>query len=561
VLDTLARKLGLETDSKIFFSAAGLMILFLVILVAFTDQTGEVFTEGRSWIVENLGWLFIMGVSIWLAFLLWVAVSRYGNIRLGGNEAKPDYGNVSWFTMLFAGGIGTVLMFWGVAEPISHFANPPQGGVEPHSVEAAQDAMSFSLYHLGLHTWTIFTLPGLAFAYFIYRHELPLRVSSVFYPFLKERIHGPIGKTIDVFAILGTLFGVAVSIGLGTSQINAGLSELTGVADSVPVKVAIITVLTAVAVGSIVSGLDKGVKRLSNLNIGMAVGLMVFVFIAGSTVFLARGIIETFGLYVSNIVPLSFWNDTLATYTQEEGWGWQGGWTVFYWAWTVTWSPFIGIFVARISRGRTIREFVMGVLFAPSLFTLVWFAVFGWSAMEIDGIDGTGGVMSEAVAESVPLALFTFLENFPATTLMQGLSVVIVAIFFATSSDSASLVVDMLCTGSSDSGPVRQRMFWGISEGALAASLIILAGDAGLEALQEVITVIGLPIFLMVFAMMFSLMRGLQSETLASPAGRAALPQTDPTPLTDLGRARRAEPEPRPAPPKEGSSTEPQEPT
>jgi choline/glycine/proline betaine transport protein len=541
VLDTLARKLGLETDSRIFFSAAGLMIVFLVVLVAFTDQTGEVFTDGRAWIVENLGWLFIMGVSIWLAFLLWVAVSRYGNIRLGGNAAKPDYSNISWFTMLFAGGIGTVLMFWGVAEPISHFASPPQGGVEPHSVQAAQDAMSFSLYHLGLHTWTIFTLPGLAFAYFIYRHELPLRVSSVFYPFLKERIHGPIGKTIDVFAILGTLFGVAVSIGLGTSQINAGLSELTGVADSVPVKVAIITVLTAVAVGSIVSGLDKGVKRLSNLNIGMAVGLMVFIFITGSTVFLARGIIETFGLYISNIVPLSFWNDTLATYTQEEGWGWQGGWTVFYWAWTVTWSPFIGIFVARISRGRTIREFVMGVLFAPSLFTLVWFAVFGWSAMEIDGIGGDGGVMSDAVAESVPLALFAFLENFPATTLMQGLSVVIVAIFFATSSDSASLVVDMLCTGDADPGPVRQRVFWGVSEGALAASLIILAGDAGLEALQEVITVIGLPIFLMVFAMMFALIRGLQSETLASPAGRAALPQTDPAPL-DGEKARRQPP-------------------
>ncbi len=374
--------------------------------------------------------------------------------------------------------------------------------------------MAFSLYHLGLHTWTIFALPGLAFAYFIYRYNLPLRVSSVFYPFLGEKIHGPIGRTIDIFAILGTLFGVAVSIGLGTSQINAGLRELTGIPDSTAVKVGIIAVLTAVAVSSIVAGLDKGVKLLSNINIGLAVGLMAFVFLAGSTVFLSRAVIETVGIYVSQIVPLSFWNDTLATYTTEDGWGWQGGWTVFYWAWTVTWSPFIGIFVARISKGRTIREFVLGVLFAPSIFTLVWFAIFGWSAMEIDGIGGDGGVMSEAVSESIPLALFTFLESFPATTLLQGLSVVIVAIFFATSSDSASLVVDMLCTGSTDSGPVRQRVFWGVSEGALAASLILLAGDDGLAALQQEITVVGLPIFIMVFAMVFALMKGLKSEAV-----------------------------------------------
>ncbi|MCC5947829.1 MAG: BCCT family transporter [Nitriliruptoraceae bacterium] len=510
----LADRLGLETNPTIFFWSAGLMVAFLVILVSFPETTGEVFDQGRAWIVENLGWFFILGVSVWLGFLLWVGASRYGNIRLGGQDARPAYSNVSWFTMLFAGGIGTVLMFWGVAEPISHFANPPRAEVAAYSAQAAEQAMGFSLYHLGLHTWTIFALPGLAFAYFIYRHDLPLRVSSVFYPFLGDRIHGPIGKTIDIFAILGTLFGVAVSIGLGTSQINAGLTELFGVPDNTTAKVTIIAVLTAVAVVSIVAGLDKGVKRLSNLNIGMAVGLMVFVFLAGSTVFLARAIIETVGIYVSQIVPLAFWNDTLASYTTEDGWGWQGGWTVFYWAWTVTWSPFIGIFVARISKGRTIREFVMGVLFAPSAFTLVWFAVFGWSAMDIDGIGGDGGVMVEAVGESIPLAMFTFFENFPLTTLMQGLAVVIVAIFFATSSDSASLVVDMLCTGSGDPGPARQRVFWGVSEGALAASLIVLAGDAGLEALQQVITVVGLPIFIMVFAMIFALMKGLRTELL-----------------------------------------------
>lgn len=524
MLNNLANKLGLRTDPTIFFTSAGIMVLFLVALLIAPDAIGSAFGAGREWVVTNLGWFFILGVTSWVAFLLWVAISRYGAIRLGGNDAKPAYSNISWFTMLFAGGIGTVLMFWGVAEPISHFSTPPRPGVEPFSVEAADDAMSFSIYHLGLHTWAIFAMPGLAFAYFIYRYDLPMRFSSVFYPLLGERIYGPVGKTLDIFAILGTLFGVAVSIGLGTQQINAGLTELFGVPDAVFTKVVIIAVLTAVAVGSIVAGLDSGVKRLSNINIGMAVGLLVFVLLTGSTVFLLRAVVETFGLYITNLLPMAFWNDTLARYasTDGSGWGWQGSWTVFYWAWTVTWSPFIGIFVARISRGRTIREFVLGVLFAPSMFTLVWFAIFGWSAMEIDGIGAAAreamgdqaGVLSAAVAESIPLAMFAFFDNFPAATLIQGLAVVIVAIFFATSSDSASLVVDMLCTGSADPGPWHQRVFWGVSEGMLAAMLIVLAGDAGLTALQEVITVVGLPMFILVFVMMLSLLRGLSHEDL-----------------------------------------------
>ncbi len=520
----MARRLGLRTQPEIFFISAGLMVAFLLVLVTFPEPVRDTFTLGREWIVQNLGWFFILGVSTWLFFLLWVAMSRYGNIRLGGNDAKPTYSNISWFTMLFAGGIGTVLMFWGVAEPIFHFSEPPRAGVDAYSAAAAQDAMAFSIYHLGLHTWAIFALPGLALAYFIYRYNLPMRVSSVFYPFLGERIHGPIGRTIDIFAVVGTLFGVAVSIGLGTLQINAGLNQLFGIADSTATRVVIITVLTLVAVASIVAGLDKGVKRLSNLNIGMAVGLLVFVLLAGSTVFLLRSVIETVGIYLSNIVPLAFWNDTMATFTTEGGWGWQGSWTVFYWAWTVTWSPFIGLFVARISRGRTIREFVLGVLFAPSVFTLVWFSIFGWSAMNIEGIGGSGGAITEAVGAGPEFAMFTFFESFPFTTLVQGLAVLIVAIFFATSSDSASLVIDLLCTGDEEPGPVRQRVFWGASEGVLAASLIVLAGEAGLEALQQVITVLGLPIFILVFAMMFSLLKGLSSERFVPGPPRPVTP-------------------------------------
>lgn len=535
MMEKLARKLGLKTDPTIFFVSAGIMVVFLITLLLIPEAIEKAFGAGRLWIVTNLGWFFIFGVTSWVVFLLWVAMSRYGAIRLGGNDAKPDYGNISWFTMLFAGGIGTVLMFWGVAEPVSHFSNPPRPDVDAFTVAAADDAIGFAIYHLGLHTWAIFTLPGLAFAYFIYRYNLPMRYSSVFYPLIGDRIYGPLGKTLDVFAVLGTLFGVAVSIGLGTQQINAGLNELFDIPDAVMPKVIIIALLTTVAVGSIVAGLDAGVKLLSNVNIAMAVGLMLFVLFTGSTVFLLRATIETFGLYISSIVPMAFWNDTLAQYQQESGgWGWQGDWTVFYWAWTVTWSPFIGIFVARISRGRTIREFVLGVLFAPSIFTLVWFSIFGWSAMEIDGIGADAraalgeqaGALSAAVADSVPLAMFAFFDHFPFATIIQGLAVLIVAIFFATSSDSASLVVDMLCTGTPDPGPVRQRLFWGISEGVLAAMLIVLAGDTGLLALQQVITVIGLPIFILAFIMMIGLYRGLRQEDVQK-ATVGELPRTE----------------------------------
>ncbi len=436
--------------------------------------------------------------------------------------------------MLFAGGIGTVLMFWGVAEPIFHFSSPPLKDVEPHSVEAAREAIGFSLYHLGLHTWTIFALPGLAFAYFIYRYDLPVRVSSVFYPLLKDKIHGPIGKTIDIFAILGTLFGVAVSIGLGyLADQRRPHRAVRGRRQH-----------------ALQAGHHRGAHRGRRLldRRGPRQGREAAVehqhrhghgaddLRAGDRldrVPAPRHHRDDRHLHLQPRAA-GLLERHLAEYTTRDGeWGWQGSWTVFYWAWTVTWSPFIGIFVARISRGRTIREFVFGVLFAPSLFTLVWFAIFGWSAMQIDGIGEMAraalgeqaGQMSAAVAESVPLAMFAFFEHFPATQLIQGLAVLIVAIFFATSSDSASLVIDMLCTGDAEPGPVRQRVFWGVSEGAVAAMLIVLAGDAGLAALQQVITVIGLPIFILVFMMVAAMIVGLAAEARETTAPQSrALP-------------------------------------
>ncbi|GAA3731789.1 choline/carnitine/betaine transport [Spinactinospora alkalitolerans] len=508
----LLNRLGFRADPAIFSVAVALTVLFVSASILFTDTMDALFGAVADWIIRSLGWFYILGVTTFLIFLVWIGVSRYGRVRLGGEDDRPEYNNLTWFAMLFAAGIGTILMFWGVAEPISHFAVPPQGNVEPQSVEAANQAMGYTFYHFGLHTWTIFCLPALCFGYFSYRRGLPLRVSSIFQPFLGERINGPIGRAIDTLAVIGTLFGVAVSLGLGTLQINSGLASLFGVDVSKPVQVLLITVITVIATISVALGLDKGIKWLSNINIAMAVGLLLFILVTGSTLYLVRGTIEMIGVYLNWLIPLSFWNDTFGDT------GWQGSWTVFYWAWTITWSPFVGIFIARISKGRTIREFVLGVLGLPTAFTIVWFSVFGLSAINIE-MDGAGGLVQEVAVEGdIPSALFAFLANFPFTTAVATLAVVIVAVFFITSSDSASFVVDMLASGRQGETPVRQRVFWAVTEGVVAATLIAATGQSGLAALQDVAIVIGLPFFVMGFLMMAALLRSLRSEAVPPAA-------------------------------------------
>ncbi len=505
MLEKLSRMLGLKTDPIIFFVSAVLTITFVVCAIAFTDTVDAVFGTSSNWILTNLGWFYILGVTTFLIFLIWIATSRFGKVRLGPSDSKPEYSDLTWFCMLFAAGIGSILMFWGVAEPISHFAEPPQQNADPESVEAAQEAMGFTLYHFGLHTWTIFTLPALAFGYFVYRKGLPFRVSSIFYPFIGERIYGGIGRAIDIFAVLGTLFGVAVTIGLGTMQMNSGLNTLFGVEENRLNQVILIAIVTSIAVTSVASGLDVGIKWLSQINILLAVALLLFIFLAGSSLFLARGIIETTGVYLEWLVPLAFWNDTFGDS------GWQGSWTVFYWAWTITWSPFVGIFIARISKGRTIRGFVLGVLGLPTIFSIVWFSVFGLSAFEIELNRGGGLVEEVVVQEDIPGALFAFLEHYPWPAFVSAMAILIVIIFFTTSADSASLVVDMLCSGWQVS-PTRQRIFWGITQGVVAATVLTATGLGGLEALQQTIIVVGLPFFVIGFFMMAALVISLQKE-------------------------------------------------
>lgn len=501
MLERLQHRLGLQTIPGVFFTSAGVAALFVVLAIPFDQAVADSFGQLTGWVARNLGWFYILAVSSLLIFLLGLAVSRYGSIRLGADDSRPDYSNLTWFTMLFAAGIGTILMFWGVAEPVSHFASPPFDGVESHSEQAATDAMTIALYHFGLHTWTIFAMPGLAIGYFAYRHNLPMRISSLFYPILGERTFGPWGWAVDVIAVLGTLFGVATSLGLGTLQLNSGLNYLFGVPSTGWVQVLLITVIASIAATSVALGLDKGVRRLSQLNILLAIVLLVFVLAVGPTVFIAEGMVQSVGDYFDALPWLAFWTETF----RETDW--QRNWTLFYWAWTISWAPYVGIFIARISRGRTIREFVAGVLFAPTAFTLVWFGIFGLSAINVE-MNGEVA-LAEQVQQDPSVAVFAFLEAFPLAEVASALSVVIIVIFFTTSSDSASLVIDMLTRRDNQPSLIRQRIFWAAAQGIIAATLL-LAG--GLDALQNVITSLGLPFCILLIFMAVSLYRALHAD-------------------------------------------------
>ncbi|ROR74034.1 BCCT family transporter [Bogoriella caseilytica] len=511
MLDRLHDALGLRTSPRIYFGALAIIVIFVAGTIAFTEPVDSAFAGASGWLLTNMGWFYIFGVTAFLVFLTYLAVSRFGRVKLGPEGEGPEHSGRTWFGMLFAAGIGTILMFWGVAEPINHFANPPMGDVEGGSPEAIREALGVTFYHFGLHTWTIFCLPALAFAYFMYKRNLPPRVSSVFHPILGDRIHGPLGAAIDVAAIVGTMFGVAVSVGLGTLQINSGLSSLWGIDESRLVQVLLIAAVTLIALISVAVGLNKGIKRLSNINIIAAVALMVFVLVTGPTLLLLKGTIEGVGGYLGMLPELAFWNDTLADS------GWQNDWTVFYWAWTISWSPFVGIFIARISRGRTIRQFVVGVLAIPVTFSMIWYGIFGWAAFDIE-LNAPGTLIEPVVDDDDPAsALFVFLESFPVAPAVSAVAILIVIIFFTTSVDSSALVMDMISNGHEEKAPTRQRLAWGVGVGAVAATLLGATGEGGLSALQQVIIVVGLPFFALGYFMMYSLLRALKEDAGERP--------------------------------------------
>jgi choline/glycine/proline betaine transport protein len=491
---------GSQINKPVFFGSALLILAFVLFGAMTPNVAGDVFGEIQSWIVSRFGWFYLLAVAIFLIFSIGLAVSSYGSIKLGPDHSEPDYSYKSWFAMLFSAGMGIGLLFFGVAEPIMHFTSPPVG--DAGTVQAAREAMSITFFHWGLHAWAIYAVVGLALAYFGFRHDLPLTIRSALYPLIGEKIHGPIGHIVDIFAVLGTMFGIATSLGLGVMQVNAGLTFLFGVPESLGVQIALIAGITLLATGSVVAGLNAGIKRLSELNLILAAVLLLFVALAGPTLFLLSTMVQNTGFYLSEVV-----NKTFNLFAYDPN-GWIGGWTLFYWGWWIAWSPFVGMFIARVSRGRTIREFILGVLFVPVGFTFMWMSFFGGTAMHFE-LTGQAGAIADAVANNVPTALFTMLEQLPFGGLTSGIATILVITFFVTSSDSGSLVIDTITSGGHPNPPVWQRIFWALTEGVVAAVLLIAGG---LTALQTASIASALPFTVIMLVICYGLYKGLRME-------------------------------------------------
>ncbi len=475
--------------------------LLIIGTVSNPEAAGNLFSSMLGWITQTFGWFYMLAVAIFLIFILVVGFSSWGNIRLGSDHAEPEYSFPAWFAMLFSAGYGIALLFFGVAEPVLHYSTPPAGAAE--TVPAAKEAMQIAYFHWGLHIWGIYGLMGLVLAYFAYRHGLPLSVRSALYPLIGDRIHGWAGHIVDTFAVLGTMFGLATTLGLSVSQINAGINYLwPAIPVSTTVQVIAIAVITLAATASVVAGMDKGIKNLSMLNMGLAVFLMAVVFAVGPSVHILNTLLQNTGAYLGGVVERTF---NMQAYTHSD---WIGNWTLFIFAWTIAWAPFVGLFIAKISRGRTIRQFVFGVLAVPTLFTFLWFAIFGDTALHLIMEQGKEALIGE-VQSNHAVALFEFYDRLPMSFFLSIITVFLIITFFVTSSDSGSLVVDSLASGGLLETPVWQRVFWAFLEGGIAAALL-LAG--GLSALQTMTIVSALPFGIIMLLAVAGLWRALVIE-------------------------------------------------
>jgi choline/glycine/proline betaine transport protein len=489
-----------QLNKKVFAGASSIIIALLLYTVALPKQAQSFFTLIQAGIVDNGSWFYVLTVAFIFFFVIFLGVSRYGDIRLGPDHSTPDYSLVTWLSMLFAAGMGIGLMFFGVAEPLMHYLSPPTA--ETGTVAAVKEAMKMTFFHWGLHAWAIYTIVALVLAYFSYRHNLPLTLRSALYPLIGEKIYKWPGDLVDIFAVVSTVFGVATSLGLGASQVNAGFSYLFGLDVSTTNQIIIMCVITGLAVISVATGLDKGIKILSETNMFLAVTLLILIFVLGPTVFLLQAYLQNVGDYLADIVHNTF---NLFAYKKTD---WIGGWTIFYWGWWLAWAPFVGLFIARISRGRTIRQFIIGVMLIPTVFTLLWMTIFGNSA--IDLVHNQGVVaLGEMVSQDSSVALFVFLENFPLSTLLSGFSVLMIVIFFVTSCDSGAMVVDMLCSHGKNNTPLWQRVYWAVGIGVVAA-VLLLAG--GLNALQTMTIASALPFTIVLLLAIIGLIKALRVE-------------------------------------------------
>lgn len=488
-----------DVDPPVFWISSLVIVLFILITLLVGEPMEQVFAAMQDSVSENGRWFFVLAVNLFLVFSLAMAFGKFGDIRLGGQSSEPEFSRAAWFSMLFSAGMGIGILFWSVGEPVLHYVSPPMG--TGSTVLSAQKSMQYTFLHWGFHAWGIYAVVGMSLAFFTFNKKLPLTISSVFHPLIGERVHGGMGKAINILAVVATLFGLATSLGLGVQQVSAGLNHLTGLPDNITVQVFLITGITLAATASVVAGLSAGVKRLSQLNIIIGAVFLAFIIFVGPTLFILGSFVQNTGAYLQNFFELSFWTET---YLQSD---WQKSWTVFYWAWWISWSPFVGMFIARISRGRTIREFVLGVLIVPTLITFLWLSSFGGSALYIE-LNGIAD-LATAVQSNVATSLFVLLEQFPLGVATSIVGILLVTSFFVTSSDSGSLVIDSLTAGGKLDAPVPQRVFWALTEGAVAAVLLI---GGGLGALQTAAIISGLPFALILLIMTVSLVKGLGEE-------------------------------------------------
>lgn len=482
-----------------------IIILFVLWGILFPSNLADTSSSLLSITTEKFGWFYLITAFIILLFSIFLAFSKYGKIKLGKEEDEPKYSYLSWFAMLFSAGMGIGLVFWGVAEPLQHYINPPMG-LESGTVESARMAMRYSFFHWGFHPWAIYTLIGLCLAYFNFRKGSKGLISSTFIPLLKGKVNGPIGKTIDILAIIATAFGVATSLGLGALQVNGGLHEVFNVPNNVNIQIIIIAVVTVLYLISATTGLDKGIKILSNTNIIVAFGLMLFVLFVGPTSFIFDTFTATLGDYLQNIVQMSL---RLTPFTKGT---WVGNWTLFYWAWWIAWAPFVGTFIARVSRGRTIKEFILGVLLVPSLVSFIWFAVFGGTALNLEIFSNAG--LAQAANQDVTSALFVTLSHLPLGTIISLLATLLIITFFITSADSATFVLGMFSTDGNLNPKNKVKITWGILQTSIA---IILLLSGGLEGLQTMAIITALPFTVILLFMCVSFIRALKQELSSKP--------------------------------------------
>ncbi|SMC74455.1 BCCT family transporter [Primorskyibacter flagellatus] len=506
---------GFDIHNPVFMISGLSIVLFVFYTLALPEQSGVVFSWLFTTVTTSFDWFFIGAANIFVLFCFLLIVTPYGRVRLGGADATPDYSYIGWFAMLFAAGMGIGLMFYGVSEPMSHFSSSfggvamgedgvrtdwaPLGGAEGDQVEAVRLGMAATIFHWGLHPWAIYAVVALSLALFSYNKGLPLTIRSAFYPILGERVWGWWGHVIDTLAVFATLFGLATSLGFGATQANAGLNELFGVPTGSTTEVILISAITAVALISVLRGLDGGVKVLSEINMGLAIALLIFVLLVGPTLLLLTGFVDYLVAYVQYLPQL-------ANPLGREDVNFTQGWTAFYWAWWISWSPFVGMFIARVSRGRTVREFVICVLLIPSLVCVLWMSVFGGIA--IDQVVSDGYTVAQEAA--LELKLFKMLDQLPLVQITSLIGIVLVIVFFVTSSDSGSLVIDTITAGGKVDAPVPQRVFWCVFEGAVAIVLLLSAG--GLKSLQSMVISTGLPFTVVLLMMCWAIWKGLSTE-------------------------------------------------